>query len=106
MTDERVAVLSTAAVKRVSGVCTVANDIALRIPAGEAATDPQIARDSIASLKRELPEIWERLKVLVDHGYVTLEGTLEWEYQRAAAANAVRRLRGVVGVRNELAIGV
>ena len=40
--------------------------------------------------------------MLVDHGYVTLE----WEYQRAAAANAVRRLRGVVGVRNELAIGV
>ena len=93
-----------AAAKRVAGVCAVANDVAVRPPAGELSTDPQIAREAIATLKRELPDMWEKLKVLVDRGYVTLEGTLEWQYQRETAERAVRHVRGVVGVRNSLAL--
>ncbi len=93
-----------AAAKRVAGVCGMANDLAVRLPPGDTATDPQIARETIAALKRELPTAWEKVQVLVDSGYVVLEGTLERQYQREAAENAVRRVGGVVGVRNELTI--
>jgi osmotically-inducible protein OsmY len=93
-----------AAAKRVVGVRAVANDIIVRPPAGSGATDPEIARQAIAAFKRELPSVCDQLKVLVDRGYVTLEGTLEWQYQREAAEYAVRRLGGVLGVRNSIVL--
>lgn len=93
-----------AAAKRVVGVCGLANDLAVRLAPGDIATDPQIAREAVAALKRELPLAWEKVKVLVDRGYVALEGTLEWQYQREAAENAIHRVRGVVGVRNSIAL--
>lgn len=93
-----------AVAKRVEGVRGMANDLAVRPPPGSAATDPQIARETVAALKRELPTAWEKVQVLVDSGYVVLAGTLEWQYQREAAENAVHRVGGVVGVRNDLTI--
>jgi osmotically-inducible protein OsmY len=93
-----------AAAKRVGGVCGLANDLAVRLPPGDTATDPEIAREAVAALKRELPTAWEKVKVLVDRGYVALEGMLEWQYQREAAENAMRRVRGVVGVRDSIAL--
>ncbi len=90
--------------KRVAGVRGVANDLVVRLPPGNVASDPQIARDAIAALKRELPVASEKLKVLVDRGYVALEGTVEWQYQREAVESAVRSVRGVVGVRNSITV--
>lgn len=93
-----------AAIKRVAGVAAVANDIAVRPLAGLDLTDPEIARDAIASLKQDLPLSWEKIKPLVHQGRVTLEGTVEWHYQREMAESAVLRLRGVVSVRNSIRI--
>jgi osmotically-inducible protein OsmY len=94
---------AAAAVKRVKGVAAVANDIEVRQPAG-APTDPEIARAAIAALKIELPVTWEDVKPIVQQGRVTLEGTVEWQYQREAAERAVRLLNGVISVRNSIAI--
>ncbi len=93
-----------AAAKRVIGVRAVANDIIVRPPAGSAATDPEIAREARAALERDLSSVCTKLNVLVDRGYVTLEGTVEWQYQREAAEYAVRRVRGVLGVRNSITL--
>ncbi|HUN75955.1 MAG TPA: BON domain-containing protein [Steroidobacteraceae bacterium] len=90
------------AAKRVAGVRAVANDIVVRLPAGLATTDPQVAREVVAALQRDLPSVCDRLTALVDRGYLTLEGTLEWQYQRDDAEATVRRVRGVVGVRNSI----
>jgi osmotically-inducible protein OsmY len=86
-------------VKRVKGVAAVANDIDVKSLAG-APTDPEIARAAVAALKFELPLIWENLKAVVQKGWVKLEGTVEWHYQRERAESAVRRLEGVVSVSN------
>ena len=43
-----------AAAKRVAGVLAVANDLAVRLPATDERPDPEIAREAVASLKREL----------------------------------------------------
>ena len=86
--------------KRVSGVLGVANDIEVRFASVDARPDPEIARDVIAQIKLELPYSHENLKAVVKKGWVTLEGNLEWNYQRAAAEAAALRVNGVLGVSN------
>lgn len=90
-------------VKRVKGVAAVANDIEIRSFAGTQ-TDPEIARAAVGVLKIELPLKWESIKTIVQQGRVTLEGTVEWHYQRERAESAVRRLSGVVSVLNQIRI--
>jgi osmotically-inducible protein OsmY len=87
-------------VKRVSGVVGVANDIEVRLPTSSQRPDPEIARDAVAALKHELPYSSETMKVTVKDGWLTLEGTAEWNYQRTRAEEAVRRVSGVKGVSN------
>ena len=86
--------------KRVSGVAGVANDIVVRLPSSSERPDPEIARDAVAALKNELPYSSENMKVVVKDGWITLEGSAEWNYQRTRAENAVRRVRGIKGVIN------
>jgi len=93
-----------AAVKRVRGVAAVANDLAVRTPLGGMPTDPEIARDAVVALKLELPTVWEDIKPIVKQGHVALEGTVEWHNQRERAEAAVRRLRGVISVRNSISL--
>jgi len=88
--------------KRVAGVVGVANDIEVRLPAIGQRPDPEIARDAVSALQYELPYSSEHLKVIVKDGWVTLEGDLEWNYQRERAERAVRKLRGVKGVTNAI----
>jgi osmotically-inducible protein OsmY len=89
-----------AAAKRVSGVVAVANDIEVRMPSVDERPDPEIARDAVAAIKSQLPISSERIKVVVKGGWVTLEGQVEWQYQKNTAENAVRRIKGVKGVSN------
>jgi osmotically-inducible protein OsmY len=89
-----------AAAKRVAGVHAVANDIEVRLPAIDQRPDPDIARDAVAALKSQLPISYEKLKVIVKGGWITLEGTEEWQYQKTTAESAVRKIKGVKGVTN------
>ena len=93
-----------AAAKRVVGVSAVANDLGVRAPLGGMPTDPEIARDAVVALKIELPVVWESIKAIVKEGHVALEGTVEWHDQRERAEAAVRRLRGVLSVRNSISL--
>lgn len=90
--------------KRVAGVQGVANDIEVRLPLSDKRPDPEIARDAVAELKRELPYSHEFIKPVVKDGWITLEGSVEWNYQRQRAETAVRRIRGVLGVSNLITI--
>ena len=91
-------------VKRVSGVTGVANDIKVQLPGSSERPDPEIARDAVAALKNELPVSSEHMKVVVKEGWLTLEGSAEWQYQRQSAETAVRRVRGIKGVSNLIAL--
>ena len=90
------------AAKRVAGVVGLANDIEVRLPGADQRPDPEIARDAVAALKTRLPLAAENIKVVVKDGWVTLEGEVEWNYQRENAASAVRWIKGVKGVSNLL----
>lgn len=91
-----------AAVKRVAGVVGVANDLEVRLPSVDERPDPDIARDAVAALKTQLPVSSEHIKVIVKSGWVTLEGQVEWQYQKNTAESAVRRIKGVKGVTNSI----
>ncbi|HET7756720.1 MAG TPA: BON domain-containing protein [Steroidobacteraceae bacterium] len=93
-----------AAIKNVAGVAAVANDIEVRVLAGASTSDPEIARQAVEALRSDLPLWWQGIRPLVHQGHVALEGAVEWNYQRERAERVIRRLPGVVSVRNSIRI--
>jgi len=91
-------------VKRVAGVIGVANNIEVRLPLIHRRPDPDIARDAIEEIKRDLPFSWEKIRVTVSDGWVTLDGEVEWHFQRESAEEAVWRVRGIKGVVNNIEV--
>jgi osmotically-inducible protein OsmY len=90
------------AVKRVYGVRGVANDIKVKL--GTERTDPEIARDAVQALSSHVSVPADKIKVTVKSGWVTLEGTVDWYYQKSLAESAVKGLRGVLGITNNIAV--
>jgi osmotically-inducible protein OsmY len=90
--------------KRVAGVLAVVNDLQVRLPNIDERPDPEIARDAISRIKSELPYAWEKIRVMVRSGWVTLEGEVEWNYQRERAETAVRGVRGLKGLTNSIEV--
>jgi osmotically-inducible protein OsmY len=87
------------AVKRVYGIRGVAND--LRVKLADERNDSDVAHDCVMALRNRV-SVPPQVKVTVRHGHVTLEGAVEWMYQRIAAEEAIHNLRGVKSVVNEI----
>jgi osmotically-inducible protein OsmY len=92
------------AAKRVYGVKAVADELDVKLPGSAKRTDEDIAQACVSALKANYSVPDEKIKVVVNSGWVTLEGEVEWQYQREAAHNAVRYLTGVTGVSNNITI--
>ena len=90
--------------KHVSGVAAVANDIEVKLSSADRRLDPDIARDAVSALKAQLPATADRIKVVVSNGWISLEGAVEWQYQKSVVENAVRRIKGVKGVTNLISV--
>ena len=90
------------AAKRVYGVKAVANDISVK-PLWQR-TDPEIARDAIQQLERHISIPYDKIKISVKNGWVTLEGTVDRELQKKLAHSAVKKLKGVTGITNNISI--
>jgi osmotically-inducible protein OsmY len=90
--------------KRVYGVRAVADDIEVRLDDRGRRTDPDIARAALEALTRDWSVPDEKIQVTVEKGWLTLEGSVDWQYQRHAAAHAVRHLTGVLGISNLISI--
>ena len=84
----------------VYGAKAVANDVNVRPGDGQRRTDTEIAQAVVSALKWNTMVPHDNIMVSVSNGWVTLKGHVGWEYQRTAAANAVRDLVGVCGVVN------
>src|SRR4029453_17062839 len=98
----REAVAAERAVKRVHGVRSIANDLHIR--ARYERTDTDIAREALHRLRNNVA-IPLSVQAVVRDGYITLDGTVSWPHQRAAAETAVRYLAGVKDVTNAIVIG-
>jgi osmotically-inducible protein OsmY len=90
------------AAKRVFGVKAVANDIEVKLESRR--TDPGIAREAVHELESHISIPSDQIKVTVRNGWVTLEGNVEWQYQKTLAESAVKKLRGVIGIANNIEV--
>ncbi|AMS42150.1 MULTISPECIES: BON domain-containing protein [Aminobacter] len=92
------------AVRRVKGVRGVAQEIEVRPFGAHATADDEIARRAVTILawNTTIPE--NAVQVMVQRGWVTLTGTVAWQYQKTAATDVVQRLGGVVGISNNIEI--
>ena len=92
------------AVKAVKGVRAVAEEIQVRLNKDAGTTDDAIASRAlhIIDWSSDLPI--GAVKVIVENGWISLEGQVDWQYQKETAERAVRKLSGVVGVDNQLTV--
>jgi osmotically-inducible protein OsmY len=92
------------AAQRVGGVKAVSDEITVNLPGGEHHTDTDIARAAVNSLEWNASVPRNHVKILVKNGFITLQGEVEYFYQKTEAARAVRNLMGVKGVYNEITV--
>ena len=80
------------AAKRVYGVKAVANELDVKIPGSIKRTDEDIAIAAVKALESSVSVPSDKIKAIVNNGWITLEGEVEWQFQKDAAARSVRDL--------------
>lgn len=92
------------AAQKVNGVKALAVEMTVKLTSLVKRTDADIAESArnILNWTGSLPE--DAVKVLVEGGWLTLSGDVEWQYQRQVAAECVRNLVGVIGVSNQIGL--
>jgi osmotically-inducible protein OsmY len=91
-------------VRRVKGVKGIAEEIEVRPFGTNRTADDEIAKRAVNTINWNTSVPDGAVQVKVQRGWVTLTGKVEWQYQKTAAADAVRDLAGVVGVSNQVEI--
>jgi len=92
------------AAKRLYSVKAVADELDVKLPGSSKRTDEDIAQTCVSAFKANYSVPDNKIKIVVNNGWVTLEGEVEWQFQRQAALNAVRYLTGVIGVSNNITV--
>ena len=92
------------ATRRVSGVTAVVDDIKVKISGSFKRDDQDIAKSALNALEWHVWVPHQDIKVIVQEGWITLSGIVEWDYQRKAVESAVRYLSGVKGVLNNISL--
>ena len=94
------------AAHRVRGVVAVANDIEVRLPTSAQRTDAEIAEAAVNALKWDAVLPVDKIKVTVSKGWITLEGEVEWQYQKEDAERVAWSAPGITDVDNRIVIAV
>ena len=91
-------------VRRVKGLKGIAQQIEVRPFGTNRTADDEIAKRALSTISWNTAIPDDAVQVKVQEGWVTLTGKVEWQYQKTAAADAVRDLAGVVGITNRIEI--
>jgi osmotically-inducible protein OsmY len=92
------------AAQRVAGVKVVVVDIVVNPQENVSRTDVEITRAVCEALKWNSSINEDTIEVKVENGWVFLEGTTEWEFQRKIVEGIVHELAGVRGITNRIAV--
>lgn len=90
--------------QRVAGVRGLAVELQVMLTSLGLRDDPDIARSALTVLQWIGEPASSRVNVMVEHGWITLSGSVDWQYQRQAAEDRLRYLVGVTGLSNQIAI--
>ncbi len=88
----------------VRGVKAVACELAVALPAFNSRSDQEIARAAADAIAWNTLLADAKIQVFVDNGRITLQGTVNWNYQRQSADRSVRYLAGVRDVNNHIVV--
>jgi osmotically-inducible protein OsmY len=88
------------AVRRVAGVRAIAEEIKVRLASDSKLADHEIAKRILDMIAWTVSIPNDMIKVKVEHGWVTLSGTVDWYFQSNEARKAAAKVSGVVGVSN------
>lgn len=92
------------AARRVKGVKAIAQEIEVRYPSEAKTSDDEIAGRITQLLSWDVFVPDDRVQAKVEKGWVTLTGTVDWQYQRASAEKDVAKINGVRGVTNMITV--
>jgi osmotically-inducible protein OsmY len=92
------------AARRVHGVKAIAEEIEIRFAFDPKTSDAEIAQRILDIFKWDVTIPDDKLKVKVEHGWVTLSGEVEWHYQKEGARKAAGKISGVKGVTDMITV--
>jgi osmotically-inducible protein OsmY len=92
------------ALRRVAGVQAIALELDVRLAPQHKRSDTDIAAAAEQALRWHTSVPADKIRLIVENGWVRLQGEVEWEYQRRSVEKAIRPLVGVVGISNEIAL--
>lgn len=90
--------------KNIEGVRAVAEDIEVRLLSDNRTSDSELAAAILSALKWHTDIQEENLKIKVEDGYVTVEGQVEWVYEKELVRDAIANIKGVKGVISNILI--
>lgn len=90
--------------RNVAGVRGIAEDIIVKVKASDKKTDSEIAQAVLHELEWHSNLDPQKIKVFVEDGIVTLEGTVNWDFQRKSASKAIWNIKGVSGIINNIRV--
>jgi osmotically-inducible protein OsmY len=92
------------AARQVKGVRAVAQELDVRLPSDKKVADDEIAARALRILDWDQLVPAKRISVKVEHGIVTLNGEVDWHFQRTEAEYDMRKLSGVRSVINNIVV--
>lgn len=92
------------ATRRVRGVKAVVEELEVRLSSSGTRDDEAIAAAAVHRLAWDVSVPRDAIKVQVEKGWLTLTGEVDWHYQKESAEQDLRRLPGVIGISNQIAI--
>lgn len=99
--EKRAAEIAT---RRVKGVKAVAEELEVRLSSVGQREDEEIAAAAVHRLVWDVSVPRDAIKIQVEKGWLTLTGEVDWHYQKESAEQDLRRLPGVIGISNQIAI--
>ena len=94
------------AVRRVADVKAIALELDVKLAPDHKRSDTDIAASAEHALKWNTLVPSDKIRLTVDHGWVSLRGEVDWDFQRRTVEKAIRPLMGVVGISNEITLRV
>jgi osmotically-inducible protein OsmY len=93
-----------AAAERVHGVRGVACEIEVKLPSAYRTEDQSLAQIAATAIEWDSFLPWRAVVIAVEDGWVTLSGTVFYDYQRASAERSISYVPGVRGISNEIVV--
>lgn len=90
--------------KRVKGVAGIAQEIEVRLDGSQIVHDDELAKQALVTLAFDVLLPVDAIQVKAAKGHLTLTGEVDWQFQRDLAVEDLRRMRGVVGIANDITL--